>query len=608
MTTLGEWDLLEPIGVGAHAVVHRAVHRDRPGRVVAVKRLRDVSPDAVAALRNEAAVLADLDHPGIAVLHDVVPDGDGIALVLGLATGGSLAQRLERDGRLPPDEVADLGRRLGTALAAAHDAGVVHRDVTPANVLYGIEAEPRLADFGIAAARDVAPDEVAGTATYLDPEVARGAPPSPASDTWSLAVLLWEALAGQAPWLGGDDAAVRRAADRGDHLPLQDLAGDAPPALVEVLERGILRDPTQRFAHPQQLALALAGLGGGVGADDGATVATSVPAATATGTVARAVDARGVDGTAATDSRTGDDRPTDGDGSGTRRDDDVGDPGAPPDRLTPDDDPPPDEPGRTTVYGPRPPRSAAPATSRRPWWLTRPVVVVAAILPLLVAGWAVARSRDASASSARGAGGSPEAATAVEASTPPAVVVPTPAPSPTPTPSPTPSSTPSPSPTPSPSATPAPSPTPVVPAAWQPRTPPPLCDLDRRRPSPPPDTVTLLGDVDGRGCTRRILVVTDQVEGADRTILVVPDTTTGPAGRYDLGPVEDRVVVGDWNDDGTDTPAVVRAGTGDVFTFASWADQEGVASPDPPVPGTPVVLTDRGGRDHVVDEADLSGR
>ncbi len=654
MTSLGDWDLLEVVGEGAHAVVHRAVRRDRPGRVVAIKRLRDVDPTAVAAIRREAAVLADLAHPAIAVLHEVVVDGDEVALVLALATGGSLAQRLAGRGRLPADEVVDLGRRLGNALAAAHAVGVLHRDVTPTNVLYGREDEPRLADFGLSSAVDVPPDEVAGTATHLDPEVANGAPPGPASDTWGLGVLLWESLAGQPPWVGEDDRAVRRAADRGLHLPLGQLVPDAPADLVEVLERSILRDPDRRFRHPQELELALAGLapdlpaeqpmlpavprrgdadlvpdGGGEGASDGIRLDDAVVAGDAR---PEAVSDDGpvaatpaTSGPATADSDVAGSLPTDPvvvvTGADAQDDATPTRPGG--DRGFRDDGGPAGgaaggPPGRTTVFGPRPPAHQPEEPPAAGWrWWTRAAVVLAVVLPLVVAGWAWSRGRSTSAAST----GSPPTSATATASEPreagptglatSAVATPgqaTASPGPPPTPTATPTATPTgPSSTTPPPAEAATASDPSwarLPAGWVARTPSPPCEPDAPTPAGSGEVV-LAADVSGFGCAVAVVVETVELEGRDHTVLEVPEAGGPLAGRYDLGPRRDRVVVGDWNGDGTDTPAVVLPRSDEVFTFGGWGNVDATGTGQRPIDGAVAVATDAAGVDHVVPASSL---
>ena len=261
---LGAYVLVEVAGRGADSVVHRARQRDRGGRIVAVKRLRvGATPDALDRLRGEAEVLARLAHPAIVPLLDVLhdPDAGGVALVLPWAPGGSLEDVLRRDGALPWPRVADVGARLASALATAHAAGVLHRDVKPANVLLGAEDEPRLADFGIARLRAASDVDVVGTAEYLDPAVAvDGQPPSPRSDGYALGIVLYRALAGQLPVAGGSPEATVAAAARGVHAPLADLAPDAPPVLVDAIERAMARDPEARFASLQQLQVVLEAL------------------------------------------------------------------------------------------------------------------------------------------------------------------------------------------------------------------------------------------------------------------------------------------------------------------------------------------------------------
>jgi serine/threonine protein kinase len=263
---IGDYVLLEQVGAGSQSTVYRARSRDRAGRIVAVKRLHvDAPEDAVLRLQREAEVLASLSHPAIMPLLDVVPDPQGgVALVVPYAPGGTLEQQLASRGALPWAEVADLGARLASALAAAHGAGVLHRDVKPANVLLGVENEPRLSDFGTVVLQDhghlLDDGVVIGTAEYLDPAmVVDRADPGPRSDLYSLAVLLFRALSGQLPFAGGSPAATVAAADRGVHAPLGQLT-DAPGDMVAAIERSMARDPNQRFGAVQQLGVVLEGL------------------------------------------------------------------------------------------------------------------------------------------------------------------------------------------------------------------------------------------------------------------------------------------------------------------------------------------------------------
>lgn len=215
----GRYRLGECVGSGGAAIVHRAEDVTL-GRTVAVKIMRAGTdgPDAGARTRREMAALAALDHPGLVTLLDakIVPGGPEY-LVMEFVDGPSLRDRLD-EGRLTPREVSDVARDLAEALRAAHDAGVVHRDVKPSNVLLaptGVAAHPvqaKLADFGIAQLLDstrlTSPGMVLGTPAYVAPEQARGAAPAPSADVFALGVVVVEMLAGRRPYSGMTPAEV----------------------------------------------------------------------------------------------------------------------------------------------------------------------------------------------------------------------------------------------------------------------------------------------------------------------------------------------------------------------------------------------------------------
>jgi serine/threonine protein kinase len=235
------FDPVELLGYGSGGEVWLARERVT-GRPVALKRLR-AGADLAARdrLRREAAVLAGVDHPHVVRLRSVHGDGDAFVLVLDLAPGGSLARLLTTRRRLAPGEVVTLAVPLAQALATVHGQGLVHGDVTPANVLFGADGRPLLSDLGVSRLLGSPPGEVGGTRGFLDPVVAAGAAPGPASDVHGLAATCLAALTGVPPY---DELGRRVAVPEGTSA-----------ALLGVLEPALAPDPAFR---PSAEALAVA--------------------------------------------------------------------------------------------------------------------------------------------------------------------------------------------------------------------------------------------------------------------------------------------------------------------------------------------------------------
>lgn len=234
------------IGRGGSGEVWRAVPR-RGGPAVAVKVLVDGDPERQA---REAALLGELDHPHLVRLIEVVhqPRRGGaarVALVLELLEGGSLASLLARRGRLRPGEVVTAIAPVAAALAHAHENGVVHGDLSPGNIVFTGEGRPVLTDLGVACVLgEVAAAEV--TPPYVDPTVARGGAPGPASDVFGIAAAAFHALTGIAPWNAATPADTLTVAAAGYLPDLAELAATAPPELIAVIERGLSADPHDR--------------------------------------------------------------------------------------------------------------------------------------------------------------------------------------------------------------------------------------------------------------------------------------------------------------------------------------------------------------------------
>jgi hypothetical protein len=234
------------LGRGGSGEVWRARPR-RGGPDVAIKVLVDGDPERQA---REAALLGELDHPHLVRLVEVVhqPRRGGnarVALVLDHLEGGSLAALLARRGRLRPGEVVTAIAPVAAALAHAHEHGVVHGDLSPGNIVFTADGRPVLTDLGVARVLgEVAAGEV--TPPYVDPTVARGGAPGPASDVFGIAAAAFHALTGIAPWNAATAADTLAVAAAGYLPDLSELAADAPPGLVAVIERGLSSDPHDR--------------------------------------------------------------------------------------------------------------------------------------------------------------------------------------------------------------------------------------------------------------------------------------------------------------------------------------------------------------------------
>jgi len=248
----GRYELLDQIGQGAMGTVWRA--RDLVlDRDVAVKQVRLpglMSERDRAILRErtlrEARVSAKLSHPAVVTVHDVIEADSTPWIVMELVAARSLAQVLAEDGPLPPRRVAEAGMMLLGALASAHAAGIVHRDVKPGNVLLTSDGRAVLTDFGIATvAGDPALTQtgvVVGTPGFCAPERIRGGPASPASDLWSLGATLYAALEGHGPFDGnGSPMAVLASIVHSDPPPVR-FAGPLGTVVGALLSK----DPAQR--------------------------------------------------------------------------------------------------------------------------------------------------------------------------------------------------------------------------------------------------------------------------------------------------------------------------------------------------------------------------
>jgi tetratricopeptide (TPR) repeat protein len=250
------------LGSGGMGVVYEAWD-SRLNRTVALKFLGPslVGDEAAyARLVAEARAVSALDHPGIAVVHDVGTTESGqLYVAMTHYAGETLNVRLA-SGQLPIDEVVDIAAQLAGALAVAHEAGVVHRDVKPSNVLVTTRGVAKLLDFGIAkvAGADVTREGATlGTLAYMSPEQTRGEAVDERTDVWSLGVLLYEMLTGRRPFQGGDDAVVIHAIRNDDPTDVAVLRPDVPRDLAAIVRRCLSKEQDGRPRRAEDLHAAL---------------------------------------------------------------------------------------------------------------------------------------------------------------------------------------------------------------------------------------------------------------------------------------------------------------------------------------------------------------
>jgi tRNA A-37 threonylcarbamoyl transferase component Bud32 len=254
----GRYRVVTKLGSGAMGTVWRA-HDERLDRTVAIKEIRP-PPDLNDAERavfyrrtlREARTPAQLSHPSIIDVYDVVVEDGCPWIVMELVEAPNLDQLIEKSGPLPPAKVADIARQLLDALSTAHNAGILHRDIKPSNVLLSDNGRVVLTDFGLAitdrSARITRSDTFMGSPAYVAPEVARGEKATPQSDLWSLGATLYTAVEGRPPYDHPNVMATLSAVLTEDPAPLQ-RAGVLAPVINGLLQKS----PHRRMTHARVL-------------------------------------------------------------------------------------------------------------------------------------------------------------------------------------------------------------------------------------------------------------------------------------------------------------------------------------------------------------------
>jgi eukaryotic-like serine/threonine-protein kinase len=262
-TRVGPYEVISWLGAGGMGEVYRArdtkLHREVALKTLPPELARE--PERLARLKQEARILASLNHPGIATLHGLEESDGGVpVLVMELVEGESLAERLRR-GALPWREAVIVAHPIALALEAAHEKGVLHRDLKPANIRLAPDGRVKLLDFGLAKAvqkagldsrldTDTSPHSdagaVLGTAPYMSPEQARGQEADRRGDIWAFGCVLYEMLAGQRAFAGATfSETVAAVLDR--EPDWKALPQETPPAALRLLKRCLQKEKDKRL-------------------------------------------------------------------------------------------------------------------------------------------------------------------------------------------------------------------------------------------------------------------------------------------------------------------------------------------------------------------------
>lgn len=271
-TRIGPYRIVRRLGAGGMGEVHLA-YDERLDRLVAIKRMR---PDALGdpsrreRLRREARAAARLSHPNVVQVYDLEEDEEGgDAIVLEYVQGRTIAELL-REGPLPVEQAVELAAQVAEGLAAAHAAGLVHRDLKAENVVVTEEACAKILDFGLVKPLDPGADStltehgaVLGTYRAMAPEQAEGVEVDARADLFSLGVLLYEMLAGRSPFQGATPVATLRNLTGAAPRPLTEVRPDLPGELTGLVHALLEKEPERRPAGAREVVARLRGTAGG---------------------------------------------------------------------------------------------------------------------------------------------------------------------------------------------------------------------------------------------------------------------------------------------------------------------------------------------------------
>ncbi|MFD3430431.1 Stk1 family PASTA domain-containing Ser/Thr kinase [Nocardia fluminea] len=256
----GRYRIDAPIARGGMSMVFRGTDTrlDRPVAIKVMDPKFAGDPQFLSRFEFEARAVAKLKHPSLVAVYDQGIDGEYPFLIMELVEGGTLRELLRERGPMPPHAVRAVAEPVLRAIGTAHDAGLVHRDVKPENVLISDAGEVKIADFGlvraVAAANTTSASVILGTAAYLSPEQVTTGTADARSDVYSFGVLIFELLTGRVPFTGDNSLSVAYQRVENDVPAPSNFIGGVPPEFDALVAKATSRDPAQRFADANEMA------------------------------------------------------------------------------------------------------------------------------------------------------------------------------------------------------------------------------------------------------------------------------------------------------------------------------------------------------------------
>ena len=261
--TISHYKILEKLGEGGMGIVYKA-HDTKLDRDVALKFLpRDISQSEEERSRfiHEAKAASALDHPNICTIYEVdeTPDGQ-MFIAMGYYEGTSISKKIEK-GRLDVTEAVWIAIQIAEGLQAAHEKGIVHRDIKSSNIIVTDKGQVKILDFGLARKKGLSKltrtGTTVGTASYMSPEQARGEEVDHRTDIWSLGVVLYEMVTGRLPFRGEHEAAILYSVVNVEPEPIQTSISDASLELVHIIRRALEKDPAERYRTAEDMRIDL---------------------------------------------------------------------------------------------------------------------------------------------------------------------------------------------------------------------------------------------------------------------------------------------------------------------------------------------------------------